>query len=184
MNPNVDLSQLAVRRDAPAAGPQPSRHLLARYLLPAAVLLGFVGVLVWAARDSLLPAHPVTVVPVLTSRAELRQEAGTPLFQAAGWVEPRPTPILVTALAEGVVEQLLVVEGQQVKAGEPVARLAEADARLALDAAEVDVRLREAELSAAQATLTAARTSLNQPIHLETAVAEAEAALAKLETEL
>src|SRR5262249_55525296 len=123
MNPNVDLRQLAVRRERPpAAGLARPRHLLSRYVLPAAVLLGFTALAGWSARDSLLPARPVTVVPVLTTRAEVRQE-GTPLFQSAGWIEPRPTPTLVTALTEGVVEQLLVVEGQEVQAGEPVARL-------------------------------------------------------------
>src|SRR5215468_420037 len=98
MSASVDLRQLAVRRDggAPVRPARRRGHLVARYLLPA---------------------KPVTVVPVLTSRAELRQE-GTPLFQSAGWIEPRPTPILITALYEGVVEKLLVVEGQEVKAGE------------------------------------------------------------------
>ncbi len=184
MNPYVDLRQLARRVEAPVAGPAPPRRLLARYVLPGAVLLGFLGVLAWALRDSLLPARPVTVVPVVVTRAEGRQEAGTPLFQAAGWVEPRPTPILVTALAEGVVEQFLVVEGQQIKAGEPVARLVDADARLALAAAEADIPLREAERDAARAAVAAARTSAAQPVHLEAAAAEADAALAKVETEL
>src|SRR5205823_6769288 len=109
MNSNVDLQQLAVRRDG-AAAPQlrRPRHLASRYLLPGVVLVGFLAVVAWAARDSLLPSRPVTVMPVLTTRAEVRQE-GTPLFQAAGWVEARPTPVLVTALAEGVIDQLLVV---------------------------------------------------------------------------
>src|SRR5882724_5018944 len=109
MSANVDLRQLAVRRDGPAipAPPRRPRHLLSRYLLPGAVLVGFLAVAGWAARDSLLPSRPVTVVPVLTTRAEIRQ-GGTPLFQAAGWVEPRPTPVLVTALAEGVIDKLLV----------------------------------------------------------------------------
>src|SRR2546429_2371087 len=128
MNSNVDLKQLAVRRDGPAPAPQLRRpgHLASRYLLPGAVLVGFSAVVAWAARDSLLPSRPVTVVPILTTRAEVRQE-GSPLFQAAGWVEARPTPILVTALAEGVIDQLLVVEGQEVKAGEAVARLIDVD---------------------------------------------------------
>jgi RND family efflux transporter MFP subunit len=164
-------------------GPARPRHLLTRYLLPGAILLGFVGVLGWTARDSLLPGQPVTVVPVLTTRAEVRQE-GTPLFQAAGWVEPRPTPVLVTALTEGVVERLLVVEGQQVQAGEPVARLIDADARLALQSAEADLRLRQAELQSARAALRAATTNAEQPVHLEAAAAEAEAMLAQKETEL
>src|SRR5262245_66194029 len=131
MSTPVDLRQLAVRREGPAragAPPPRRRHLLTRYLLPGAILLGFAALVAWAGWDSLLPARPVTVVPVLASRAELRQE-GTPLFQGAGWVEPRPTPVVVTALAEGVIEKLLVVEDQQVKAGEPVATPIAADRR-------------------------------------------------------
>jgi HlyD family secretion protein len=148
MNPNVDLRQLAVRRDAAELQPATrSRHLLLRYLLPGGVLLGFLGVLAWAARDSLLPSRPVTVVPVIATRVEV-QPAGTPLFQAAGWVEPRPTPVLVTALVEGVIEQLRVVEGQEVKAGDIVATLIDADARLALEAALADLQLRENEADA------------------------------------
>src|SRR2546423_14563269 len=94
MNSNVDLQQLAVRRDGPAPARQlrRSRHLASRYLLPGAVLVGFLAVVAWAARDSLLPPQPVTVVPVLTSRAAIRQE-GTPLVQAAWGGEARPTSI-------------------------------------------------------------------------------------------
>jgi RND family efflux transporter MFP subunit len=183
MNANVDLRQLAVRRSEDEPRPAARRrHLVTRYLLPGFVLLGFVAVVGWAARDSLLPSQPVTVVPVLTSRAELQQQ-GTPLFQAAGWVEPRPTPVLVTALAEGVVEKLLVVEGQEVKAGEPVVTLIAADAQLALQAAEADQRLRQAEAAIAKAALKAARINLDRAIHLRAALAEAESMLAQKETE-
>src|SRR5437764_787366 len=151
MNPNVDLRQLAVRRPAVSA-PEPARrrHLFSRVVLPAAVLLGFAALAGWGARDSLLPARPVTVVPVLATRAEVR-----------------PTPVLVTALSEGVVERLLVVEGQEVKAGEPVAHLIDAEARLALDAAEADRQLREADLASAHAVLECARVHAAHPIHLE-----------------
>jgi RND family efflux transporter MFP subunit len=184
MNPNVDLRQLAVRREPAAPRTLTTRrHFVTRYLLPGGVLLGFVAVFAWAARDSLLSAQPVTVVPVLTSRTAA-QQSGTPLFQAAGWVEPRPTPVLVTALAEGVVEQLLVVEGQEVQAGAPVARLIESDARLALKAAEADLRLREADLVAARAVLVAARTNDLQPVQPQAAFAEADAMLAQKETDL
>src|SRR5207248_36735 len=120
MSANVDLSQLAVKRDAPPL--RRPRHLISRYLLPGGVLFGFLGVVAWAARGSLLPSKPVTVVPVLAVRGEVRQ-AGAPLFQAAGWVEPRPTPVLVPALTEGIVTRLLVVEGQEVKPEEAVAIL-------------------------------------------------------------
>lgn len=184
MTSPVDLRQLAVRRpelgDAPL--PRRPRRLVSRYLLPAGVLLGFVGVLGWATRDALRLARPVTVVPVLATRAEVRS-GGEPLFQTAGWVEPRPTPTLVTALSEGVVERLLVVEGQEVKAGEPVAHLIDTDARLALQTAEAELRLRQAEVKSAQAARDAARTRLAQPVELRAALAEAEVMLAQKENE-
>ena len=185
----LDLRQLAVHRGTkgeahgPAAGPKHRSHLLTRYILPGGLLLGFLGLVAWSARASLLPSRAVTVMPVLSAQAEVKQ-AGTPLFQAAGWVEPRPTPIVVTALAEGVVERLLVVEGQAVKAGEPVATMIEADARLELERAEAELRLREADLAKAQAELTAARSRSKYPVHLRAPLAEAEAALAKVQTEL
>src|SRR5436309_6218831 len=117
MDQRVDLRQLAVRRDGGPPAPRARRHLVSRYLLPGAVLLGFAALAAWSARDALRPPRSVTVVPVVASHGELQAEAGAPLFQAAGWVEPRPTPVLVTALTEGVVERLLVVEGQEVVAG-------------------------------------------------------------------
>jgi RND family efflux transporter MFP subunit len=184
MNPNVDLRQLAVRREEPppAAGARRPRRWLTRIVLPAAVLLGFLGVTAWAARDSLLPSRPVTVVPVLTTRGEVSHE-GEPLFQSAGWVEPRPTPVLVPALAEGIVDKLLVVEGQEVQAGDTVATLIDADAKLALKMAEADLRLRRAELQSAAAARTAAAVSFEKPTHLHAMLAEAEAMLAQKETE-
>ena len=56
----------------------------------------------WAVRDRFVPTKAVTVLPVIVSRPEV-QQAGTPLFQAAGWIEPRPTPVLAAALAEGII---------------------------------------------------------------------------------
>jgi RND family efflux transporter MFP subunit len=126
-----------------------------RYVLPGVILLGFVTLLAWATRESLLPATPVTVVPVLATRAEVQQK-GKPLFQSAGWVEPRPTPVVVSALAEGIVEQLLVVEGQEVQEGHVVARLIDTDARLAMNTAEADLALRQADLGLARAGLRSA----------------------------
>jgi RND family efflux transporter MFP subunit len=184
MNGNVDLRQLAVRGNGSSSAPPGRRRwrFVSRYAVPAALLAGFLAVVGWAARDAWLPATPVTVVPVLSIRGEV-QTGGAPLFQAAGWVEPRPTPVYVTALTEGVIEQLLVVEGQQVAAGEVVARLIDADARLAVTGAEADVKLRKAEAAAAEAALEAARTNSAKPVHLAMALAEAEAALAQKETE-
>src|SRR5690606_4781671 len=100
---------------------------------------------------------------------------GTPMFNAPGWIEPRPTPIRVAALASGFVEDLLVVEDQQVAAGEPIARLVDDDALLALEQAQASLELREAEVREAAAALAAALVNFEIPAHLELPVAEAEA---------
>lgn len=180
----VDLSQLALDRSAP---PQLRGHtrfrLLTRYLLPGILLIGFAALIAYASRDLIFPPQPVTVMPVIVSQAQVRS-AGTPLFQAAGWVEPRPTPIRVAALAPGVVEELLVVEDQKVKQGEPIARLVKVDAELALKNTIATEKLREAELQQARATLKAAEVRLSQPVHLEAVLSSAQAELAKIQTQL
>ena len=180
----VDLQALAVDRSSRGgANVKRPRKLLLRYGLPAGLIIGFLALLGWSLREHLLPATAVTVVPVIATRSDV-QAADTPLFQAAGWVEPRPTPVVVTSLVEGVVERLTVIEGQSVVAGEPVAYLIDADARLALRQAEADLALRRAELSGVEANLVAARQLLAEPIPRMAELAEAEAQLSKVQTDL
>ncbi|QDU89191.1 HlyD family secretion protein [Pirellulimonas nuda] len=180
----LDLRQLAVERDAPAAAPAPrSRAWLTRYVVPAAILAGFLALFGWAARDSFLPATPVTVTPVVVSQAQVRQE-GTPLFQAAGWIEPRPSPVTASALAPGVISEVLVVEGQHVKLGEPVATLIDTDARLALRAAQARHELQLADVRSAEAELAAANVNLARPFAQQAALADAQTNVAKIELEL
>jgi HlyD family secretion protein len=184
MSAPVNLKDLAVRRDTgDGSSFAPRRHLVSRYLLPGALVTGFLALTIWSARDAWLPRQPVTVIPVHVSLSEM-QTAGTPLFKAAGWIEPRPTPIRVAALAVGVVDQLLVVEDQAVKKGEPIAQLVTRDAELALEQAIATEGMRKAETDEAQAVLTAARTNLEFPTQLELPLAEADADLAVVETEL
>jgi RND family efflux transporter MFP subunit len=177
--PAVDLSQLAVKRSAPAAGPlKTRRRWFTRYVIPGGILMGFAGLFGWAMKDSFLPAQAITVTPVIVTRAEVQQE-GTPLFQAAGWIEPRPTAVVVTSLAPGVVESLFVVEGQRVERGEPIAKLNDVDAKLALEQAQAARRLCEADIQSAEATLTAARAALANPNELQAALADADSMLAE-----
>jgi HlyD family secretion protein len=184
MSSEVDVKQLAiVRSEAPTASVRRRPRLLTRYVIPGGLIVGFAAVAIWSARDLVRPPQPVWVVPVLATQS-LVQSEGTPLFQAAGWIEPRPTPIRVAALAPGVVERLLVVENQAVKAGEPVAELVKQDAQLLYDRELANVKLREAEQQEMQAALKAARTRLEQPVHLQAALSEAEAMLAEIATEL
>jgi multidrug efflux pump subunit AcrA (membrane-fusion protein) len=162
----TDLQALSVRRSGPS-GPtlRPPRRWLSRFLLPLALLVGFAGLVVYASWEFLLPAAPVSVTPVIAHRG-IVQAAGVELFSATGWIEPRPTPIEVTALAEGVVEELLVLPSQVVQKNQVVARLIDRDARLALEVVEQDLAERlvrvdsaKAELADAQAQFTAAQVA-------------------------
>ncbi|HEX5104647.1 MAG TPA: efflux RND transporter periplasmic adaptor subunit [Pirellulaceae bacterium] len=184
MSTPVDLRQLAVERPvAPSHTLVKKRAWLTRWGIPSAIAGGFLVLTGWSARDWFLPAKEVTVTPVILAKAEV-QQAGTPLFQAAGWIEPRPTAVMASALVEGVVDKLLVIEGQEVTAGQPVAKLIDAEARLAAREANVALRLRRSELPVAEAGLEAAQATFDQPVQLEAAHAEAEAELARLNTEI
>src|SRR5262245_46014833 len=119
MTTEVDLRQLVFDREQVRPPIRTHRRpWLSRYVFRGVIIAGFLAMIAWAARDWVVPSKVVTVVPVVISRVET-QQAGTALFQTAGWIEPRPTPVLASALAEGIVEQLLVVEGQSVEAGQP-----------------------------------------------------------------
>ena len=181
MSTDVDIRQLAIER-----GAQPSRrnrHLVTRYLVPSALVIGIISLVVWAARDFIWPPRPVTVVPVLAQRSAM-QQAGSVLFQAAGWVQPRPTPIRVAALAPGVVKKLLVVEDQPLKVGETIATLIDEDAKLTVNGVAAKHSLRQAELQQAKAKLAAAITRFEQPVHLSAPLAAATAKLASVDTQL
>ena len=156
--------------------PRPRRAYGTRVALPALLLLSFGGLAAWAARGSLVPAAEVRVVPVVVREIEGRGSAVEPggggrgevVAQATGWLEPDPTPVLVNALADGVVEEVLVLEGDRVAADQPVARLIDDDARLAL-------RRAEAILATAEARLAAARADWENPVERRRAVATARA---------
>ena len=177
----VDLSSLSVKRDAPRAVVLGRAHWWSRYFIPALLVGGFLTLLAWASRDWIFPPRAVTTTQVITSRGETTGASGE-LFRAAGWIEPRPTPIRVAALAPGVIRKLNVVEGQAVEAGEPIAELVDADAKLMVQQAEADLELRQAELEIARAASAAALTRFQQPVHLQAALSEAEANLAEIDT--
>lgn len=197
-----DLSTLSRRTSAPsqapAAGsavPRPPSRWKTRVLVPAVVLLSAAGLLLYTARDALAPATPVTVVPVVQRAAETETDvpassaasapaAGEVIAQASGWLEPDPFPINVSALAEGVVSEVLVLEGDRVEAGQVVARMVADDARLALAAAEADLAEAAAMVAQAEADLAAAQAQWDNPYERTRAVAMAEAVLAEATADL
>ena len=124
------------------------------------LLLAFAAIFAIAFADRLLPARKVAVSPaILLSDIEgERTEPGSSaepsatttaaadgsaadfsapmVFQAAGWFEPDPLPIRATALADGVVDEVFVLEGESVKKGQLLARLIPDDNQLLLDASQ------------------------------------------------
>jgi len=88
------------------------------------------------------------------------------------------------ALTDGVVKEVLVVEGQPVKAGQVVARLIDDDAKLALARSEADLAAREGERDAAAAALEAAQRDWDNPVERTRAVQTADAMLAQANAEL
>ena len=80
------------------------------------------------------PDKPAPDVPETDAVAEPGADySAAMLFQAAGWFEPDPLPIRATALVDGVVDEVFVLEGEAVKTGQPLASLIRDDTELMLD---------------------------------------------------
>ena len=148
---NTDPSVLT-RSPAP---PGASRRRAAA-LLPIAILAGFALLFLLLFRDRLIPAKDVEVsparaiesVPDPATNPTPLPASGRLLFQASGWIEPDPLPMKVTALTDGVIDQVHVLEGQLVKKGELLATLVEIDSKLAMDLAAREITVLKASLEA------------------------------------
>jgi HlyD family secretion protein len=131
----------------PGAVPRPSSRWKTRVLVPAVILLSAAALLAYAARDALWPGVDVRVIPVVVRAAAATDQtavttttsSGAVVAQAPGWVEPAPYPIAASALTDGVVEEVLVLEGEQVRKGQVIARLVADDAKLALARAQAEL---------------------------------------------
>ena len=151
--------------------PKPRSRWRARLLVPLAVLVGTAATLGYASRDTLFPPPGVYVVAVVPTDGGPLPYAGedavvdggsgsddgvparmSAVVQAPGWIEPAPYAVSVPALAEGVVSEVMVLEGERVEAGQVVVRLIDADARLGLAGAEAAVSQRRADIVRAQAS--------------------------------
>lgn len=143
-----DSRQLASLREGRPPAPLPvsrSWRERAASILPWGLLSGFVALLLLVLGDRLVPAREVAIGRVIAIRGEGGTALATtsanpadlpPLFQASGWVEPDPLPVEATALIDGVVKEVLVLEGEAVKKGQILATLIDDDAKLNLRTAE------------------------------------------------
>jgi len=153
--------------------PKPRARWKTRVLVPAVVLFSFVALLAYAGRAAIWPSVDVRVVPVVVkvrhgappasgqqSNARPADGPGPVLVQAPGWIEPSPYATSVPALVEGVVREVLVLEGEHVETGQVIARLDDAEETLRANSGIAVVAERESEVRRAQSGVEQARAQV------------------------
>lgn len=185
--------------NGPATWRAPRRSRLT-IAIPVAVFALIAILIAVSAWPTIRPVRAVTVTQAVFDRPTVDDHADetspttrsagpdTPArgqtVQAPGWLEAEPYYVACTALADGVVDEIHVLEGDRVARGQIVARLVAEDSELRL-------RQREAQLASAQSTLAlaeaerrAAKRAWDEPIQQERAVETTRAALAERQAEL
>ncbi|MFZ4575681.1 MAG: efflux RND transporter periplasmic adaptor subunit [Phycisphaerales bacterium] len=154
--------------------PRPPARWGTRVVLPAAILLAAAGLIAYSARDALLPADAVWIAPAVMKQVAASGQAGerpgaAAIVQGPGLVEPSPYAVTIPALEEGVVKEVLVLEGDQVRAGQVVATLVAEGAVLEVDRAKAELEAKrlmamraKAQLASASARVEQATTELNR----------------------
>lgn len=157
-----------------ATVPRPARRWKSRVLLPAVILGTTAAIFAYSAKSALLPETQVWAAPVVAvpraATSELPSDTagitedvqsrapGEVLVQAPGWIEPAPFPISVPVLTEGVIKEVLVLEGDRVEKGQVLARLVDEEARLGVKSAEAQLAALKAAAAQARANLHAAES--------------------------
>ncbi len=119
-----------------------ARKRMAVWILPIGLLLGFLLIFALLFRDRLVPAKDVEVFSSVGIEENIKTStpsrsanvAGKLMFQASGWIEPDPLPIKATALTDGIVDSVNVLQGELVKKGDLLATLIRTDSQLERDA--------------------------------------------------
>lgn len=187
--------------------PMPPIQWRTRIALPGLIFVSAAAMLLYAGRDVLTPAIDVEVVPVVSKAGAGGSIAGAPagmddapggkgassgrdaaptgpIVTAPGWVEADPYSTAVSALINGVVAEVLVLDGETVTAGQVVAKLVDDDARLALQQAEAELKSAAANVAEAAAAQQAAQRDWDNPIELTRRTAAAKAGLQKAQAAL
>ncbi len=161
--------------------PQPASRWLLRYGLPITVIGLMAAVLIGTAWSAFMPARPVRVATVAIRQVEtdaepMQEETSRgEVIQAPGWIEPDPFPTYVAALEEGVVKDILKLEGDRVAAGEVVATLVDDEARIRVAEAEAALTLALSQQETAAKILEKATMELATRSEMKRRVAVAEA---------
>lgn len=170
----------------------PSAARLVPIVIPALVLAATLAVVGWSSWPLLRPAREVVVVQAVFDRSQQPPSPNPgeapkkhiPTVQAPGWLEAEPFFTACTALADGVVESIEVLEGDRVERGQIVARLVQDDAKLSLRQSEADLAIARANLGAAAAERDAAQQAWDNPVELHRAIQSGKASVAESEAEL
>jgi HlyD family secretion protein len=166
-------------------------RFLARVVVPTAILALAAIVIGVTAVDALRRAPQVRVTPVAVIASRTAEPPATGGIQAAGWIEPAPFAVEVRALREGVVTEVLALEGARVEKGELLAALDRSEQEIALAQAQAELRIAEADVAAQGAIAACAEELLARAIEPErrlrvadAAVAETAALVAQLEAQI
>ncbi len=157
----------------------PTIRFVTRVIVPATILGSTALLLGWSAWSALQPLPHVRIAPVaLIQSHSTHTAAASGGIQAPGWIEPSPFAMEVTPLREGVVTEVLVLEGDRVSAGQVVARLDSTAEAIALLRAEGEARAAEGEALAAEAEAANAARALELQLSATVMLADAQAKLA------
>jgi len=132
---------------------------MARWLIPGVIIGAVLAGLGLAGFEAMRPATKVRVSSVVVvarasgsvGSAAQPDGSGAPSaaparwVQAPGWIEPDPQPVVAPALRDGIIEEVLVLEGDRVERGAPVARLESRGAELELARAKAELARAESD---------------------------------------
>ena len=173
----VQASDLYKTTGSPVAPPKKAKQSLQRLakFLPIALIIAFVLLLALLFGERFVPARAVQLESVVTQRSQqVVQSASTAqpstandfngkaVFQASGWIEADPLPIRVTALNDGFVDTVHVLEGETVAKGQLLVTLVDDDARLDLDTAKATHGQRAAAVTEMEANVRATEAGLQR----------------------
>lgn len=163
-------------------------------IIPLVVGACMIAIVAWSAWPLVRPARTIEIEQaIIASTSELDEQSPSPttqparstrMVQAAGWLEAEPYFVAATALTDGIIEEMLVLEGDRVEVNQPLARMVDEDATLRLARANADHEAARAAVDLALARLAAAEQNWQSPYELERAVANTQAKLDELRARL
>lgn len=180
---------------APAQSAPPKRAITP-IVIPALVIIFTLVLVAGSAWPVLRPSRTIEIAQAVLVQNAANATQTIPEFgdavpvkstrtvQAAGWLEAEPFLVAASALADGVLEEMLVLEGDHVEQGQVIARLIDDDAKLRHASNQAELAFAKASLVDALAQLVAAESNWASPYELERAVTSTQAKLEERQAEL